>query len=105
MGWSCLAEGSGGGEWGGSVFCSGGCGGGLGVGGFSFGECLVGGVGVVGDEAVEGEVDEGGDFFGVVGGPGDDLEAGSVEFGYVDCGVGAEEGGVVGGECGGGGSV
>ena len=33
--------------------------------------------------------DESADFFGVVGGPGDDLEAGLVELGYVDCGVGA----------------
>jgi len=46
-------------------------------------------VGVVGDDAVDAEVDEGAYFFGVVGGPGDDLETGLVELGYVDGGVGA----------------
>ena len=76
-------------------------GGGFGVRGFFFGEDLLEAVGVVGDDAVDAEVDEGADFFGVVGGPGDDAEAGFVEFGYVDGGVGAEEGGVVGGERGG----
>ena len=64
--------------------------------GFFFGEDLLEEVGVVGDEAVDAEVDEGADLFGVVGGPGDDAEAGSVEFGYVDGGVGAEEGRVEG---------
>ncbi len=70
-------------------------GGGFGVGGFFFGEDLLEAIGVVGDDAVDAEVDEGADFFGVVGGPGDDAEAGFVELGYVDRGIGAEDGGVV----------
>src|SRR5712691_8237777 len=80
-------------------------GGGFGVRGFFFGEDLLEAVGVVGDDAVDAEVDEGSDFFGVVGGPGDDFEAGFMELGYVDGWVGAEESGVVGGERGGGGAV
>ena len=51
-------------------------GGGFGVRGFFFGEDLLEAVGVVGDDAVDAEVDEGADLFGVVGGPGDDVEAG-----------------------------
>ena len=57
--------------------------GGFGVRGFFFGEDLLEAVGVVGDDAVDAEVDEGADFFGVVGGPGDDFEASLVELGYV----------------------
>src|ERR1700758_3424621 len=79
--------------------------GGFGVRGSFFGEDLLEAVGVVGDDAVDAEVDEGADFFRVVGGPRDDAEAGFLEFGYVDGGVGAEDGGVVGGESGGGGVV
>ena len=66
--------------------------------GFFFGEDLLEAVGVVGDDAVDAEVDEGADFFGVVGGPGEDFEAGFVELGYVDRSVGAEDSGVVRGE-------
>src|SRR6266566_3773328 len=80
-------------------------GGGFGVCGFFFGEDLLEAVGVVGDDAVDAEVDEGAHFFGVVGGPGDDFEAGLVELGYVYGGVGAEESGVDGRERGGGGVV
>jgi hypothetical protein len=76
-------------------------GGGFWVCGFFFGEDLLEAIGVVGDDAVDAEVDEGADFFGVVGGPGDYLEAGFVEFGDVDGGIGAEDGGVDGGEGGG----
>ena len=54
-------------------------GGGFGVRGFFFGEDLLEAVGIVGDDAVDAEVDEGADFFWVVGGPGDDFEAGLVE--------------------------
>ena len=70
----------------------------FGVRGFFFGEDLLEEVGAVGDDAVDAEVDEGAHLCGVVGGPGDDLEAGFVELGYVDGGVGADEGGVDGRE-------
>ena len=73
--------------------------------GFFFGENLLEAVGVVGDDAVDSEVDEGADLFGVVRGPGDDAEAVLVKFGDVDRGVGAEDGGVDGGERGGRGAV
>ena len=56
--------------------------------GFFFGEDLLEAVGIVGDDAVDAEIDEGADFFGVVGGPGDDAEAGFVELGDVDGGLG-----------------
>ena len=72
--------------------------GGFGVRGFFFGDDFLEAVGVVGDDAVDAEVDEGADLFGVVGGPGHDAEAGFVELGYVDGGIGAEEGSVIGGE-------
>src|ERR1700728_487423 len=77
----------------------------LGVGGFFFGDDLLEDVGVVGDDAVDAEGDEGAHLCGVVGGPGDDFEAGGVELGYVDGWVGGEEGGVEGGERGSGGAV
>ena len=60
--------------------------GGFGMCGFFFGEDFLEAIGVVGDDAVDAEVDEGADFFGVVGGPRDDAEAGFVELGYVDGG-------------------
>ena len=48
------------------------------------GEDLLEAVGVVGDDAVDAEVDEGADFFGVVGGPGEDFEAAALwSSGYV----------------------
>jgi hypothetical protein len=46
--------------------------------GFFFGEDLLEAVGIVGDEAVDAEIDESADLFRVVGGPGDDAEAGFV---------------------------
>ena len=70
----------------------------FGVCGFFLGEDLLEAVGVVGDDAVDAEVDEGAHPGGIVGGPGDDAEAGFVEIRYVDRGIGAEEGGVNGGE-------
>jgi hypothetical protein len=69
-----------------------------GVRSFLFGEDLLEAVRVVGDEAVDAEVDERADFFGVVGGPGDDTETGFVKFGHVDGGVGAKDGRVDGRE-------
>ncbi len=66
--------------------------------GFFFSEDLLKAVRIVGDEAVDTEVDEGADFFRVVSGPGDDAEAGFLELGYVDRGVGPEYGGVDGRE-------
>src|SRR5277367_226479 len=74
------------------------------VGGFFFDDLLED-VGVVGDDAVDAEVDEGAHLCRVVGGPWDDFEAGFVELGYVDGGVGAEESGVNGRERGGEGAV
>src|ERR1700761_6721727 len=71
---------------------------GFGMRGFFFGDNFLETVGVVGDDAVDTEIDEGADFFGVVGGPGNNAEAGLVELGYVDGGIGAEKGGVDGGE-------
>ena len=84
----------GGGDEGGEVGCFGG------VGGLFFGEDLLEAVRVIGDEAVDTEIDEGANFFGVVGGPRDDAEAGLVKLGYVDGGGGAEERSVNWGESG-----
>src|ERR1700733_1403591 len=75
--------------------------GGFGMRGLLFGEDLLETVGVVGDDAVDTEIDEGADLFRVVGSPGDDAEASFVEFCYVDGGVGAEQSGVNGRERGG----
>jgi hypothetical protein len=49
-------------------------------------------VGVVGDDAVDVEGEEGAEFGGVVGGPGDYFESGFLKLAYVDGGVGAEDG-------------
>ena len=78
---------------------------GFGVRGFLFGDDLLKTVGVVRDDSVNAEVDESADFFRVIGGPGNDLEAGLVEFGYVNCRVGSEECGVNGRQRGSGGAV
>ena len=67
-----------------------------GRGGALGGEGLLEEVGAVGDEAVGVEADDGAHGFGVVGGPGDDANAELLEGGYGN--RSAEDGGVVGGE-------
>ena len=62
-------------------------------------------VGAVGDDAIDVQREECAHRLGIVGGPGDDAEAGLLEFGDVDCGGRAEERGVLRGEHGGGSTV